>query len=101
MSSPNLICRIRSQITIEQFETGALLLRDTDLNLIVLNKSASDILSLTDGKRSVNKVAEKLAQLYDILIEDTLLDVSTLYLQLIAQGILESTCDNQGAFENG
>lgn len=101
MSSPNLICRIRSQITIEQFETGALLLRDTDLNLIVLNKSASDILSMTDGKRSVNKVAEKLAQLYDILIEDTLLDVSTLYLQLIAQGILEPTSDNQGAFENG
>ncbi len=84
---------VKANFLIEAFEEGALLLRQGDQNLIELNRTAYEIITLTDGSCTISQVAQKLAQIYDKKSSDLLEDVTELYEQLNKQGIIQPCSD--------
>jgi hypothetical protein len=86
----NLFYQIRSQVVVEYFRDGALVLKLDDRTLTELNHTAGDILNLTDGCRSITEVASLLAEKHQISKTEALQDVNKLYEQLLAQKIIEN-----------
>ena len=82
------VYKLTQDAVLESFDDGALILYLKDVSLIELNETGRDILSLTNGTNTMQAVAEQLATDYEIDLEDALQDISELYLQLAAQGIL-------------
>jgi hypothetical protein len=81
--------KLTSDVYLETFDDGALVLKLKDISLTELNVAARDILVYTDGINNIQKVAQHLAEEYDIPIDEACQDVGELYQQLIEQGILE------------
>ena len=86
----NRVFQLCSQVVIEGFEDGALLLRLEDRHLFELNPTAYRLFVLTDGQRSVSHVFAGLAEAYQISETETSQDVLSLYTQLSAQGVVEA-----------
>ena len=86
----NNVFRLRTQVVVEGFDDGALLLCLDDRRLIELNATARDVLAQTDGQRSVAQVAAALAEEYQIAEAEALQDTTGLYELLVAQGIVEA-----------
>jgi hypothetical protein len=84
-----LLFRLSSQVAVEYFEDGALVLRLTDRNLIELNLTAQDVLSRTDGKLTASQVAAELAEDYQVPEAEVTKDVLALYQHLVDLSIVE------------
>jgi Coenzyme PQQ synthesis protein D (PqqD) len=83
------VFRLSDQVYIERFIDGALVVYLGENRLIELNPTADEILSLTDGKRTLEEVAVDLAQNHEISITDALEDIKELCMQLHSWKILE------------
>ena len=81
--------RLASQVALESFAEGGLLLRLTDRRLFELNPTALRILELSDGGRSAGEVAAALAAAFEIDEEQALEDVLSLYDDFMEQGMVE------------
>jgi len=77
------------QVAFESFEDGGLVLKLADRTLTELNPTARDVLLFTDGNRNLAQVADELAAQYGIPQDEALDDVAELYIQLLAQKIIE------------
>jgi hypothetical protein len=89
IEKPDHVYRINPTVVFESFNEGALVLRLDDRHLFELNSAACVILGQTDGLKTVNEIASKLAETDGVIIKDVLSDVTELYDQLEAQNILE------------
>ena len=83
------VYQIRSDVDLESFADGALVLRLTDRRIFELNFTARAILKYTDGQRSVQEVALALAKEYEIGLEEVVLDIKTFYDSFTVQKIVE------------
>ena len=83
------VYRFSDNMAFEAFEDGALILQLSDLTFFELNKTARDILKLTNGQNDLLHVAQLFADDYQIDLETALEDVNDLYTQLSNQGIIE------------
>jgi len=84
-----LVLQLRSDVVMEGFDDGALILRLADRHLIEVNPVGQHILELTDGKRSPTQVANLLAERYAIAAAEALQDTLAFYSDLRSQGVLE------------
>jgi len=73
----------------EAFDDGGLILNLKDITFTELNITARDIVQATDGKKSLDEVAEVIAGEYEIDLEVARADVKELYDDLKKQGIIE------------
>ncbi|MDX9993536.1 MAG: PqqD family peptide modification chaperone [Anaerolineales bacterium] len=89
------IYQLSPQLAFEAFEDGGLVLKLEQRSLTELNPTASSVLLLTDGSRSLAQVADELAAQYDISQDEARQDVSELYQQLLEQKILEPVSSPQ------
>lgn len=94
-NNPEMIYRLGPQVAFEIFDDGGLVLKLEDRTLTELNPAARDVLGLTDGHRSQTQVAEELARQYDIPLAEAQADVAELYVQLLAQKIIEPLSPTQ------
>jgi hypothetical protein len=81
--------QLSSNMAMEAFDDGALILHLTNVTFYELNTTARDILKVTDGKNDLRQVAQYLAGEYEIELEVALQDVTELYQHLAEQGIIE------------
>jgi hypothetical protein len=84
-----LIYQLRSDIVMEDFDDGALLLRLSDRHLIEINPVGQRILGLTDGKSNTKQVVSFLVKQFDISAVEALQDTLAFYDDLYGQGVLE------------
>ncbi len=94
------VFRLRSQVVMEGFEDGALVLRLKDRHLLELNPTAGCILEFTDGQRDAAQVADLLQKSFQITQEQAVQDTISLYEQLSAQDIVEIIKPGPGSKEN-
>jgi len=73
----------------EVFDDGGLILNLKDVTFTELNITARDIVQATDGKKSLDEVAEVIAREYEIDLGVARTDVKELYDDLKKQGIIE------------
>jgi hypothetical protein len=83
------VFRLSDRAYIERFIDGALVVNLEENRLIELNPTADEVLSLTDGKRTLEEVAVDVAQTHEIPLEDALEDIKDLCRQLHSWKILE------------
>jgi len=83
------IYSICSDIVIEEFEGGALLLWIEERCLSELNPTAHYILTQTNGQRNAARVAASLAATFDIAEQEALQDTLSFYEQFSDQGVVE------------
>lgn len=84
-----MIYRLSSWAAVESFEDGALVLNLADRVMTELSLIARDVLNLTDGTRSLQQVAEILAQAHLVPLEVMTGDVGQQYELLLQQRIVE------------
>ena len=87
MNSP--VYQLSTDAAFEAFDDGALILNLKDVTFTELNITARDIVKATDGKKSLDEVAELIAREYEIDLEVARTDVKELYEDLKKQGIIE------------
>lgn len=83
------VFRLSENAAFEAFDDGALILNLNEVTFTELNPTARDILKATDGKNSLEQVAEILAAEYEIDLELARADTKELYDDLFSQGIIE------------
>ena len=93
------VFRLRSQVVIEGFEDGALVLRLKDRNLLELNPTTQRILEFTDGQRDAARVAVLLQECVQITGEQALRDTLLLFEQLSTQDMVEIVKPGKGTKE--
>ena len=98
-SSENIF-RLCSQVVMEKFEDGALLLRLEDRHLFDLNPTAYCVLKKTDGRRNAAQVADAVAETCQVTGAEALQDTILLYAQLSNQGLIEMVKPHQDGKEN-
>lgn len=76
-------------VVMESFEDGALLLDLKKLSYFEVNATARDVLGMSDGSRTVQQVAKRLSEEYEIDPQQALQDVIELYHNLSAKGIVK------------
>ena len=84
-----LIFQIKSDILMQGFDDGALLLRLSDRHLIDTNQVGQIILELTDGQKNVQQIAEFLAQKYSIPESQALQDTLDFYNSLQTKKVVK------------
>jgi hypothetical protein len=82
------IYRLGEDAVFEAFDDGGLILDVNTITFTELNITARDILQATDGKHTLQEVANILAREYEIDYEIAVADVKALYEDLTNQGIL-------------
>lgn len=87
MKSP--VYQLSIDAAFEAFDDGGLILNLKDITFTELNITARDIVQATDGKKSLDEVAEVIAGEYEIDLEVARADVKELYDDLKKQGIIE------------
>lgn len=85
-----LVLQLRTDVVMEGFDDGALILRLADRHLIEVNPVGQHILDLTDGRRSLAQVAELLAETYGIPPAEALQDTLDFCADLRSQRVLEA-----------
>lgn len=94
------VFRLRSQVVMEDFEDGALVLRLKDHHLLELNPTTQRILEFTDGQRDAAQVAVLLQESFQLTQEQALNNTLLLFEQLSTQDIVEIIKPGQGIKEN-
>lgn len=90
------IYQIRTDVDVESFTDGALVLRLKDRQMFEINSTGREVLIHTDGKRTTGEVAHALMVDYHITnLGEVLQDVIELYDHLTAQGIVEAVKDRE------
>ena len=87
MKSP--VYQLSIDAAFEVFDDGGLILNLKDVTFTELNITARDIVQATDGKKSLDEVAEVIAREYEIDLGVARTDVKELYDDLKKQGIIE------------
>lgn len=87
MKSP--VYQLSIDAAFEAFDDGGLILNLKDITFTELNITARDIVQATDGKKSLDEVAEVIAREYEIDLGVARTDVKELYDDLKKQGIIE------------
>lgn len=83
------IFRCHSDVAVEYFNDGGLIFCFADRRLIDINITGSQIIKLTDGRRTVHQVAELLVGLFDRTIPQIEQDVLDFYNYLQKIGLLD------------
>jgi hypothetical protein len=96
----DIVYRVSSKVVFERFEDGALALCLKDRQLSELNAIARDMIDLTDGQRSLEKVVSALADKYQTQETELLSNVTGLYKQLAEQKIVELVRTPKSGKEN-
>jgi len=93
-----LLYKLSKDAILETFEDGALVLLLGDRHLVELNLSAAEILSLLDGLRTPEQVADEIVKEHDISpdypITQVIQDVLELCRELNRTGVLELQSDH-------
>jgi len=77
------------QVVLESFDDSALVLRLKDRHLFELNQTAREILIRTNGQLSIEQIANKIAQIYQLDPLEARQDILTLYEYLLNEGIIK------------
>ena len=89
--------KLSKDAVIEAFDDGALVLLLHDCHLVELNSSAAAIISLLDGMRTLEEVADEIAKSHDIShdypITQIIQDMLELCRDLNQTGVLELQSD--------
>jgi hypothetical protein len=90
--------KLSKDALLETFEEGALVLNLRDRHLVELNPSAAEIVSLLDGQRTPEQVADEIVKEHDISpdypITQVIQDVLELCRELNRTGVLELQPDH-------
>jgi hypothetical protein len=89
ISNPDQLFRLAAQAAIEDFDDGSLVLLCNDLRLVELNLTARAIVGLLDGTRTIEQIAESVAQTYGEPYAQALTDITELLGDLESQGVVE------------
>lgn len=87
---------VRGEAAIEDFDEGSLVLLCQQLRMVLLNATAREVIGWLDGKRTVDQVADAMAERYDLPVEQALDDVSGLLQYLEKRGVVRRCSTNPG-----
>ena len=83
------VYRLNPAIAIEDFGERSLALHCTELRLVELNATASDLVRKLNGQATLHQVAQSIAENYHLPLETVLEDVQAIMPQMVELGIVE------------
>jgi len=89
---------LADEVALEDFEGLSLVFLANQLKVVEVNQTASWILSVLDGEKSIKEISRLVAERFDIQRHKALSDVKALILELGGKGVLKPIPDyfNQG-----
>ena len=81
------VCALRGDVRYRIVQDQAVVIRQQEGELLVLNELGGKILKLTEGKQSVRKIVDQLAESYDVERKELEADVLEFLQEMLESGV--------------